>query len=262
MKGKFTFLGTGASMGVPLIGCNCPVCQSGNPKNKRYRPSGLIQIEDKNILIDVGPDFRTQALIHGITNIDGVFLTHIHADHIAGVDDLRIFYFRTKKELDCFLASETLEDLKIRYHYLFRPIDEIPTVSAQLKLHLLEEEFGTFSFLGHTFTNLSYFQGGVKVTGYRIGDLAYLSDIKEYDDEIFSHLKGINTLIISALGHGGSKVHFGLEDAVSFADKIGAKQAFFTHLSHQFEHEKTNEELPANRQLAYDGLQVEFVEGQ
>lgn len=248
-------------MGVPLIGCDCPVCTSKNIKDKRYRPSGLIQIENKNILIDVGPDFRTQALKYGIKNIDGVFLTHIHADHIAGVDDLRIFYFRTKKELDCFLSSETLEDLKVRYHYLFRPIDDVPTVAAQLKLHMLEDEFGQFSFLGHQFQYLSYFQGGVKVTGYRIGDLAYLSDIKEYDEEIFSHLKGVNTLIVSAIGFGGSKVHFSLEDAVGFADRVGAKQAYFTHLSHQFDHEKINEELPANRQLAYDGLQVEFSEG-
>lgn len=260
MKGTFTFLGTGASMGVPLIGCKCPVCSSKDPKDKRLRPSGLIQIGDKNILIDVGPDFRIQALQYGIETLDGVFITHIHADHVAGVDDLRIFYFKTQKKLDCFLSKETFEDLKVRYSYLFRPINSVPTVSAQLNINLLEEEYGTFSFLDHNFHYVSYSQGGVKVNGFRIGDLAYISDIKDYDREIFKQLKGVNTLILSAVGNGGSKVHLSLQDAVAFADKVGAKKAYFTHLSHHFLHEKINSELPENRQLAYDGQRIEFSE--
>lgn len=258
MKGKFTFLGTGASVGVPVIGCKCDVCQSTCNFNKRYRPSGLVEMGDKKILIDVGPDFRTQALKYGIENIDTLLLTHIHSDHVAGIDDVRIFYFRNKKELDCYLSAETLDDLKVRYHYLFRPIDQLPTIAAQLKLHLLEDEFGDFKVNGFNFKNVTFFQGGVKVTGYRFGDFAYLSDIKDYDEEIFYHLKGVKTLVLSALRHKSSLVHFNLEQAVAFADKVGAEMAYFTHISHELDHKKTNRDLPENKQLAYDGLQVEI----
>lgn len=260
MKGTFTFLGTGASMGVPIIGCKCQTCSSQDPKDRRLRPSGLIQIADKNIIIDVGPDFRAQALKHNIDSLDGVFLTHIHADHIAGVDDLRIYFFKTQNKMDCFLSAETFADLKVRYAYLFKPINSDFNVTAQLKLHLLEKEHGHFSFLQHEFSYVSFSQGGVKVNGFRIGDLAYLSDIKDFDEEIFDHLKGVNTLILSAVGNGGSKVHLSLKEAVAFADRVGAKKAYFTHLSHHFLHEKTNQELPENRQLAYDGLKVAFSE--
>jgi phosphoribosyl 1,2-cyclic phosphate phosphodiesterase len=258
LKKKFTFLGTGASVGVPVIGCHCSVCLSDHPHNKRYRPSGLIEIGSKKILIDVGPDFRTQALTHQIDNIDALFLTHIHSDHIAGVDDVRVFYFRNNKELDCYLSLETFEDLKIRYHYLFRPIEQLPTIPAQLKLHLLEEEFGFFSLFGLDFHYLTYFQGRVKVTGFRVGDLAYLTDIKEYSNDIFSPLQGVNTLIVSALRKESSPVHLSVQEAVAFADRIGAKQAYFTHISHHLDHTQVNKELPKNRQLAYDGLSIDI----
>lgn len=260
LKGKFTFLGTGASTGVPVIGCRCSVCLSKNPYNNRYRTSGLIEIEGKKLLIDIGPDFRTQALKYDIENLDALFVTHIHSDHIAGIDDVRIFYFRNKKGLDCYLSSETLEDLKVRYHYLFKPIEQVPTVTAQLDLHLLDEDFGSFMAIGKKFTYLSYFQGKVKVSGLRIGDFAYLSDIKEYDEEIFFHLKGVKTLVISALKSGSSPVHFNLDDAVKFSDKVGVDRAYFTHISHDLEHEIINNKLPSNRQLAFDGQIIDIGE--
>lgn len=258
-KGKFTFLGTGASTGVPIIGCECSVCRSKSIKNKRLRPSGLIELENKKILIDVGPDFRQQAIKYKIHTLDGLILTHIHSDHIAGVDDLRVYYFRSKERLPCLLSAESLDDLKVRYHYLFLPIDEVPTITTQFELSLLEEEMGEKEFLGINIGYVSYFQVGVKVTGFRIGDFAYLTDIKEYGEEIFLGLKGVNTLVVSSLRHISSPAHFNIEESVEFVKKVGAKKAFFTHICHELDHETTNLELPKDIQLAFDGQIIEFT---
>lgn len=258
MKGQFLFLGTGGSVGIPIIGCDCDVCLSSNPYNKRLRPSGLISIGQKKILIDVGPDFRQQALRCGISNIDALLLTHIHSDHIAGIDDLRIFYFRNKKEIDCYLSEDTFEDLKIRYHYIFRPVDSLPTISAQLGLHLLKEEIGSFTCQNYKISYMSYSQGGIKVTGFRIGNLAYVSDIKEYPDTIFKALEGVDILILSALKKDRSPVHFNIDEAIEFSNLIKPKKTYLTHLSHELDHDQTNQELPKDIRLAYDGLEVEF----
>ncbi len=257
-KAKFIFLGSGASMGVPLIGCTCAVCLSSSKFNKRLRPSGLIKMDDTVLLIDVGPDFREQALRHNINNIDALLLTHIHYDHIGGIDDLRIYNFQQKKEIPTFLSEETFEDLKKRYEYLFQPIGEVATVSTQLEIHTLDEDTGAIDFKNIKIEYFSYFQAHVKVTGFRLGDFAYVTDIREFTDEIFVILKGIKKLVISAPRKKTSKLHLSLEEAILFSQKVGAQKSWITHIAHELDHEKINAELPDKVHLGYDGLEIEF----
>ena len=252
------FLGTGASAGVPVNGCKCPICQSPSPYNKRLRPSGLIQIGEKKILIDVGPDFRQQALRYGIDRIDGLLLTHTHFDHIAGIDELRIFFVREKKAVPCLLSKESADDLHKRYGYIFQPGSKKGSLTAQLELHLLEKDRGEAHFLGHKVGYVSYSQVGMKVNGFRLGSFAYISDIREYDDSVFDALQGVETLILSALRAESSPLHLSLDEAVAFARKVGAKQTYLTHIAHAVEHVTVNQTLPPDVQLGYDGLQLEF----
>lgn len=256
MKGNFLFLGTGASMGVPVIGCPCEVCHSTALVNKRMRSSGLVQVNGTNLLIDVGPDFRMQALENGMEKLDALLLTHVHFDHIAGMDDLRIFCFRQKKKILCLASKESLMDLKVRYHYLFTTHKKgIPKFS----FHQLEQDFGYTTFLGIKIGFLTYEQQGMKVTGYRIGDFAYVTDIRKYSKNVFSILDGVKTLVVSALRETSSEAHFSIDEAVSFANHVGAERAFFTHIAHELEHNKTNKNLPENMKLAHDGLELEFT---
>jgi len=257
MEGRFLFLGTGSSTGVPIIGCDCDVCRSSSLFNKRHRSSGLVTIGDKKLLIDVGPDFRTQALNYGIKEIDALLLTHTHFDHIAGIDDLRVFYFRRKEPLECLLSEETLASLKDRYHYLFLPIGEVPTTSAQLSFKMIEEDYGEVDFLDMKIGYISYFQGNMKVTGFRFGDFAYVSDIREFTDEVFVILRGVKKLVVSAPVKKPSALHFSLDEGIEFARRVGAEKTWFTHLSHQIDYD--NIELPDGIRLAHDGLEIDFT---
>lgn len=257
-KGSFIFLGTSASAGIPVIGCTCAVCCSSSSYNKRLRSSGLLRIGDLSLLIDVGPDFRAQALKYKIDHLDGLLLTHTHYDHIAGVDELRIYYLRSGKKLPCLLSSESFKDLQKRYDYLFRSTRDGPTLSAQLDLHVLTSNEGEVDFLGKNIGYMSYFQGGTKVNGFRFGDFAYISDIREYDPSIFTHLQGVQTLVLSALSEEPSPLHLSLDEAVYFAKKVNARQTRITHISHGMDHETINQKLPSSIQLGYDGLEMEF----
>jgi len=255
MNGLFTFLGTGASAGVPIIGCDCSVCASSSPFNQRLRSAGWLQIGKTSLLIDVGPDFRHQALKHGINRVDGLLLTHTHFDHIAGIDDLRVYSFRQKAPVPCLLSKESFEDIKIRYYYFFKPSKNL---TAQLSYQVLEEEEGVAAFANLQVRYFSYQQGDMRVKGYRIGDFAYVSDIHDYDDSIFEALKGVNQLVLSALRLETSQLHLSLDQAVAFARKVGAKSTRLTHLSHFLDHEETNRSLPPDIQLGYDGLNIQF----
>ncbi len=245
-------------MGIPVIGCTCKVCTSLIPQNKRLRPAGLIDINGKRFLIDVGPDFREQALKYGITHLDGLLLTHVHFDHIAGIDDLRALYFIHKTKTSCLLSKETLDELKVRYHYLFKPMKEYSTLSAQIEFVSLDKDFGERDFQGIKIEYMSYYQAQTKVTGFRIGDFAYVSDIRTYSEEILHSLEGVKTLVVSALRERPSAVHFSVDEAVEFAQKVGAKKTYFTHIAHELDHLETNKKLPHGIELGYDGLQLSF----
>lgn len=261
MKGKLLFLGSGSSAGIPEIGCDCSVCQSTFQKNKRLRPSCLIKLNNKVLLIDASPDFRYQALKYQIKHIDGLILTHGHYDHTGGIDELRTFNLIEKKAIDCLLSKDTLEELKKSYYYLFQPIYKEGTLFTNLSFFELDKDFGDTKFQGINIGYISYFQKKTKVTGYKIGKLAYISDIKEYPDNIFEFLKDIDVLVLSALRPEPSPVHFNFDEALNFVNKVKPKKTFFTHIAHEVDHEKVSSTLPKNVNLAYDGLEIEFDYG-
>ncbi len=255
MKGTFLFLGTGASAGVPLIGCQCAVCTSPLPKNKRLRPSGVLQVGGKVLLIDIGPDFRTQALQYRVNHIDGLLLTHTHYDHIAGVDELRLFNVRQKQPMPCLLSQESLEELQKRYYYFFKKEEK----STKLDFVLLSEDTGEMEFLGIKIGYCSFSQGPMKVNGFRIGDFAYITDIQKYDDSIFGFLEGVDQLVLSALKPETSPFHLSFPEAAAFAKRAGARQTWITHVGHFADHDALESLLPSGMNMAYDGLKLEFT---
>lgn len=257
---KLLFLGSGGSLGIPVIACPCEVCHSNHPKNKRLRPSVLLKIGEKTILIDCGPDFRTQALTHDIKSLDGVILTHSHYDHSSGVDELRVFHIFERKPLACLLSDESLKDLIQRYYYIFGD-DNKNKLTTKFDLTILPHEQGEIDWLNLHIKYFSYEQAGMQVNGFRFGNLAYVTDIRNYKDTIFSALQGLDVLILSALRFTPSPLHLSVDEAVAFANQCQAKQTWLTHISHELEHDRTNAYLPENIRLAYDGLEISFNAG-
>jgi len=258
MKALFTLLGTGSSMGVPVIGCKCNTCKSKDPKNKRLRTSALIQAKGKNILIDVGPDYRLQALNSQIDHLDGLILTHLHFDHIAGIDELRIYNIKQKAQIPCLLSKDNLSELNNRYNYIFSSIKPKESFSVKFDYHVLEKDSGLANFLGLKIIYFSYFQGTAKVNGFRFGNLAYVTDIKKFDSTIFDYLNGVDTLILSALRFESSPIHFNLDEAIEFANKVNVKQTFLTHIAHEVEYTTAKNYLPKSIACGYDGQKIYF----
>lgn len=256
--GKFLFLGTGGSMGVPIIGCDCAVCQSRLPQNRRLRPSALVTVGKQKILIDCGPDFKEQALRAHLKLLDGLIFTHAHNDHSAGIDDLRVFCLRSGEPIPCLLSEEAARDIKRRFYYLFDHDDVYSKLKARFDLDYFEKDRGEKDFLGLRIRYFSYKQVGMRVDGLRFGNLAYVTDIREYPETIFEDLKGVEILILSALRFAPSPMHFSVDEAIDFAARVGAKETWLMHTAHELEYEKANAYLPENIRMAYDGLQLEF----
>ncbi len=244
-------------MGIPVIGCGCAVCRSSDPRNKRLRSSLFIEREGKRLLLDAGPDFREQALRYNITGFDALLLTHGHFDHIGGMDDLRVYNFMENRANLCFLSKETFDDLIRRFYYFFLPHKQT-TESAQFNFQVLHQNSGTFSVGGIEIGYFSYFQKEVKVTGFRIGNFAYVTDIREYDRTIFTHLKGVDTLVISALRDEPSPVHFSFKEGIDFARIAAVKKTYFTHIAHDIDYKSISKSLPEGFHVAYDGLSIEL----
>lgn len=257
VPGQLLFLGTGGSMGIPVIGCDCEVCQSASPHNKRLRPSVLCSVGQKHFLIDCGPDFKIQALKYHLNAIDGVIFTHAHHDHTAGIDELRIYCVKGGKSMPCLLSVETANDLKRRFYYLFEE-NAYSKYVAHFDLHLLDKDRGEVNFLGLKIRYFTYEQASMRVNGYRLGDLAYVTDLKFFSDDLFEELKGIKTLIVSALRFTSSPMHLNVDEAIDFARRTHAENVWFMHIAHELEHEKGNAYLPDNMRLAYDGLRLDF----
>jgi phosphoribosyl 1,2-cyclic phosphate phosphodiesterase len=255
---ELLFLGTGGSHGIPMIGCQCAVCQSQNPKNQRMRPSALLTVQGQKILIDAGPDLRFQALRFGIDGIDGVIITHTHFDHIGGLDELRSFYLLQKRKVPVLLSQNSYNDLYRRLPYLFQEKTAGVSLSAQLEFHLLKEKRGEVNFAGIEGRYMTYEQGGMEVNGWRFGSLAYISDIRNYPETLFADLQGVKILIVSALRPKPSLMHFSFDEGLAFAKKVGAESTYFMHISHEVEHEKMNNTLPSGVHLAYDGLKLNW----
>lgn len=243
-------------MGTPVVTCKCAVCTSSDPLNHRLRPAGLLKLGEQRFLIDTGPDFRYQALKYGIDRLDGVLITHTHFDHIAGLDDLRVFYFLQKKTLPCLLSQASIDDLKKTHDYIFKKSNDVDMGGTRFDFQVIQKDFGMEKFGGHSWQVATFEQGGMKITGFRLGSFAYIMDLKHFSPEIFQALKGVEVLVMSALRYRPSPAHLTMDEAVAFAAKIGAKQTWFSHVSHELDHLTTNQQLPAGVKLAYDGLEI------
>lgn len=254
-------------MGVPTLGCRCAVCTSTDPHDRRLRPSVLIRWREqangrvpsgreRAVVIDTGPDFREQALREHISRIDAVLYTHSHADHILGMDDLRPLSFAAAREgsgpIPLYATEETAEVLKHVYAYTFSPAATYPT-RAKVSLEILSERARVH---GVEFVRVPVFHGEMEITGFRFGNAAYLTDVSAIPESSFALLEGLDNLVISALRRKPHPSHATVEQAVGWAQRIGARHTWLTHIAHELGHEETNRTLPESVRMAYDGLTI------
>lgn len=252
-----TFLGTGTSQGVPVITCECPVCISDNPKDKRLRSSILIETTSGNINIDAGPDFRQQMLREKVMELDAILFTHEHKDHIAGLDDVRAFNFKSKKPMQIYCTAGVFKGLTREFHYVFDPKFKYPGI-PQITENIISKD-KSFTVLDNTITPIEVLHYKLPVLGYRIEDFAYVTDANFISEEEKEKLKGVNILVINALRIEKHISHFTLEEALRLIDEIKPKKAYLTHISHLMgKHEDVSKTLPANVEIAYDGLKLDF----
>lgn len=253
---KVTFLGTGTSQGVPLIGCNCSVCTSEDKRNNRLRTSIWIETPDTSIVIDSGPDFRYQMLRQHINKLDAIVFTHGHKDHVAGMDDVRAYNFFSKKAMQVYATKETQEVLKREFSYVFSGA-KYPGI-PQVNLNTINER-DNFSINGLELTPILVKHMFMDVLGFRVGDFTYITDANYIAESEIEKIKGSKVLVLNALRKEEHPSHFTLDEAIEMAQKIGAEQTYFTHISHQLgTHEEIDNQLPDGINLSYDGLQLIF----
>jgi phosphoribosyl 1,2-cyclic phosphate phosphodiesterase len=246
-------------MGVPILICDCPVCTSSSPYNQRLRPGALLTVKGKKIAIDTSQDFRQQALTHKINHLDGVLYTHAHHDHTAGIDDLRPYHMFYKRSIPCLASAATAKDIMARYSYMFEIQPAETHLEPRVELQILpERDRGDAEFLGIPIKFFTYSQLSMPVTGYRIGNMAFVTDIRDYPSTIFEDLQGLDVLVLSALRFTPSHMHLSIDEAVDFASRTGARHTWLTHLAHELDYDKTNSYLPPNVRLAYDGLEIKL----
>ena len=247
---KVTFLGTGTSTGVPVITCNCRVCTSEDPRDNRTRPSILLAWDDHVVLVDTSSDFRQQALRHNMHRLDAVLYTHHHADHIMGLDDIRLFNWRQRMVMPAYGSTETLDAVRRTFWYVFEDSQKGGGKPAME----LNPVTGPFELLGRTIVPIPVFHGEMEIYGYRIGNFAYLTDVSRVPDDSLDLLGGVEVLVLSALRPTPHSTHQSVDQAVELSRKIGAERTFFTHMCHDILHAETDAELPDGIRLAHDGL--------
>lgn len=251
---KITVLGSGTSSGVPIVGCPCKVCTSSNPKNKRLRSSCFFEVNGKSILIDTSPDLRQQALTFGIKRVDAVLYTHIHADHIHGIDDMRPFNVWQGTAIPAYSHPSVIKHLVKKFPYIFGGEGDYPSVVPELKAVPVE---GEFQCAGIPVRMIPCRHGPGMTYNYRIGDTAWLTDTNGIPDESLDLLKDLQVLFLDGLRKEPHPTHFHLEETIRTAQKIGAGKTYLIHLTHDYDHDEFNRTLPKGIELAYDGLVVE-----
>jgi phosphoribosyl 1,2-cyclic phosphate phosphodiesterase len=255
MKATLTVLGSGTSVGVPTIGCDCAVCQSSDPKDRRTRPSVLVEYAGKSILIDTTPDFREQAIRESIRRLDAVFYTHPHADHLLGIDDLRpLSYLHKPGRLPLYAHPDAVRFIGNMFGYIFSPAYKFGGLP---QLELIEMT-APVELYGARFEPIEVLHGDTKIFGFRFGSAAYLTDHSEIPMGSLEKLSNLDVLFLDALRHQPHPTHSTVENSLRIVDLLRPKRAFFTHICHDLPHEATNASLPGNVRLAYDGMKLDF----
>ena len=255
MKATLTVLGSGTSMGVPTIGCDCAVCHSSDLRDRRTRPSILIEYDGRAVLIDTTPDFREQAIRENIRHLDAVLYTHTHADHLLGIDDLRPLSFMHKPgHLPLYAHPEAADFIRNMFRYIFDAdykFGGLPRVE-------LKSIAGPVELFGARFEPIPIIHGDAEIYGFRFGSAAYLTDHSEIPESSLTKLEGLDILFLDALRHKPHPTHSTVEHSLETVERLKPKRAFFTHICHDLPHKQTNAALPGNVKLSYDGMKLEF----
>jgi len=256
---RLTFLGTGTSFGVPQIGCRCSTCTSADPRDRRTRTAALIETNGKRLLIDTPPELRLQLVAAGVDHVDAVLFTHAHADHVHGIDDLRALSVRQGAVLPAYGSRATIGKLVAKFPYIFDPAIVVPVGTSKPELEGCVLEPGeTTAIVGVPVLPLALPHGNHQVFGYRIGPLAYLTDVKAIPDGVVAALAGLDLLVLNALLSRPHPLHLSVPEAVTAAQRVGARRTFFTHLTHENTHAALAAQLPAGIAPAYDGLVIDL----
>lgn len=254
---KLTFLGTGTSQGVPVIGSTHPVCLSDNPKDKRLRTAAMLSWDNVNYVIDVGPDFRQQMLREKVQSIAGILITHEHTDHVIGLDDIRPFFFREKKDIPIFAKAEVFQEIKPRFKYIFDTENRYPGAPSIAEKHLVN--YQSIELHGKKITPIEVTHGNLPILSFKIGNAMYCTDVKTIPEASLPYFENLDVLVLNALREEAHWSHLTLEEALDFITKIKPKKAYLTHISHLLGfHDEVEKSLPENVHLAYDGLVIDF----
>ncbi len=255
MRATLTVLGSGTSMGVPTIGCDCAVCHSADSRDRRTRPSILISYNQRHVMIDSTPDFREQALREKIQQLDAVFYTHTHADHILGIDDLRpLTYHHKPGKMPLFATPTACEFMRTMFRYIFEPTYKFGGL-PQVEMHPIG---GTVELFGAGFEPLTVIHGLTPILGFRFGSAAYLTDHSEVPEETLAKLRDLDILFLDALRYKPHPTHSTVEQSLKIVEAVQPKRTFFTHICHDLPHDETNALLPEGVKLAFDGMKLEF----
>ncbi|MBE0645140.1 MAG: MBL fold metallo-hydrolase [Bacteroidetes bacterium] len=260
MNVSLLMLGSGTSQGVPAIGCRCETCLSDDPRDKRLRPSVLFTTGRSTLLVDTSSDFRQQMLREGVRCIDGVLYTHHHFDHIGGFDDLRQFNFLQNTAMRIYGLQNTLDEVRLTFRYAFGDALQLGGGVPSTILHAVKPAI-PFSIDAATVTPIPVMHGVLPILGYRVGDIAYITDTNHIPETSFQLLEGLDVLVLDALRHKEHPTHFCLDEAIEIARRIGARKTWFTHIAHNIMHERDSALLPENMDFSYDGLLITSERG-
>jgi phosphoribosyl 1,2-cyclic phosphate phosphodiesterase len=249
-----TFLGTGTSTGVPTIACDCGVCTSADSRDQRTRPSLLLEFDGRAVVIDTTPDFRQQALREGMKRLDAAIFTHAHADHVLGLDDVRVFYFRQAQPIPIYADAECMASIRRIFAYIFEGTYKYGGL-AKLDPHIID---GPFALWGLQLIPVPVLHGDLPILGFRFGSAAYVTDFSTIPESSLALLKGLEVLILDALRHKPHPAHSNLEQSLALVERLKPRRAYFTHIAHELAHQETNATLPPHVRLAFDGLRIEL----
>ncbi|MBW3534094.1 MAG: MBL fold metallo-hydrolase [Gemmatimonadetes bacterium] len=257
---RLTFLGTGTSYGIPVVGCGCATCTSDDVRDRRTRHGALLETAGGRLLVDTPPELRLQLVREGVTSVDALWITHVHADHLHGIDDVRVFSARQGRPLPAYAPEVHLDDLMRRFDYVFDPSIQPPEGSTKpdVTLHGLREG-EPVEIVGETFVPLLVPHGSMSVFGFRVGSLGYVTDGKRLPPRSMEALRGVRVLVLNALWFGNPHpTHFNMEEAVEAAAAVGAERTFLVHMTHRVRHSDLLERLPSGVEPAYDGLTIDL----